>query len=81
MKPRFLTVLAVMATLGFGTWVLQTPHTLREILLASAAWVLGFWVAAGINGSARNEPGDPDEEWDEDEDWEDEEEEWDGDED
>jgi hypothetical protein len=83
-KPRFLTLLAIAATLGFGAWVLKTPHTLHEVLLACVAWVLGFWVAAGINISARDASTDDEEEWDEEE-WdegegdEDDEAEWDED--
>ena len=52
MKPRWLGLLAGLASLGFGWWLLDQPHTSRELFLCMVAWVLGFWVATGIRGSA-----------------------------
>ncbi len=51
MKPRILGLLAGLASLGFGWWLLDQPHTSRELLLCMVAWVLGFWVATGIRGN------------------------------
>lgn len=52
MKPRILAVLAGLASLAFAWWLLQGPHTSRELFLCMIAWVLGFWVASGVRGSA-----------------------------
>ena len=52
MKSRLLGLLAGLASLGFGWWLLDQPHTSRELFLCMVAWVLGFWVAAGIRGSS-----------------------------
>ena len=52
MKPRLLGILAGLASLGFGAWLLDEPHTSRELFLCMVAWVLGFWVASGIQRSA-----------------------------
>lgn len=48
MKRPLLVLLAIGATAAFGTWLVRTPNTQREILLACAGWVLGFWAAAAI---------------------------------
>ena len=66
--------MALAATAGFGAWLVRTPNTQREILLACAGWVLGFWAAAAIAARRRTSPDDDEasDEWDEDEDeWED----------
>jgi len=82
LKRPFLALLALAATAGFGAWLVRTPNTQREILLACAGWVLGFWAAAAIAGRRRSSPDEDDapDEWDEEE-WEDDEEDpddWDG---
>ena len=59
MKPRLLGVLAGLASLGFGWWLLDQPHTSRELFLSMLAWVLGFWVASGIRASAAGSEPDP----------------------
>lgn len=70
MKPRFLGVLAALASAGFGWWLVRGPHTSRELLLVMVAWVLGFWVATGIRsprqpaGEEWVEEDDEDEEYD-----------------
>ncbi len=51
MKPRYLGILAGLASLAFGYWLLEQPHSSRELFLSMIAWVLGFWVATGIRGS------------------------------
>lgn len=51
MKPRYLGILAGLASLAFGYWLLEQPHSSRELFLCMIAWVLGFWVATGIRGS------------------------------
>ena len=61
MKPRLLGVLAGLASLGFAWWLLEQPHTSRELFLCMVAWVLGFWVATGIRG------GGPADDWEEEE--------------
>jgi hypothetical protein len=61
-KPRLLGLLAGLASLGFGWWLLDQPHTSRELFLCMVAWVLGFWVAAGIRGSGHAS----DEDWEDD---------------
>ena len=91
MKRPFLVLLALAATVGFGTWLVRTPHALHEILTACGAWVLGFWLASAIQSPERRrrrrrrrEIEEADEEWDEedgeeeepDEDWDDDEDEW-----
>lgn len=45
-----LGLLAGLASLGFGWWLIAQPHSSREIFLCMVAWVLGFWVASGIRG-------------------------------
>ncbi len=66
MKRPFLILLALAATGGFGYWLVTTPHTQREILLACAGWVLGFWVAAAIQMRPRRaHRGDDFGDWDE----------------
>jgi hypothetical protein len=50
-KPRILGLLAGAASLGFGWWLLDQPHTSRELFLCMVAWVLGFWVATGLRGT------------------------------
>ena len=70
MKPRVLGLLAGLASVGFGWWLIDEPHTSRELWLCMVAWVLGFWVATGIRGSVP-EAGDDngeEEEGEEDED-------------
>ena len=87
MKRPFLVLLAVLASVGFGVWLVRTPHSLREILTACGAWVLGFWVAAALQARGRRLDPDDEESWDdegvedddeedawEDEDWEEEDE-------
>lgn len=66
MKPRYLGLLAGLASLGFGWWLLAQPHSSRELFLCMIAWVLGFWVATGIRRSLP-EVEEPEDEWDEDE--------------
>ncbi len=61
MKPRLLGILAGLASLGFGWWLLDQPHTSRELFLSMVAWVLGFWVASGIRTSGAAEADGPDE--------------------
>ncbi len=88
MKRPFLVLLSLAATGGFGWWLVRTPNTQREILLACAGWVLGFWVAAAIQSRRRkrdskdewedgHDEADLDDEdeagWEDGEDWEDEE--------
>jgi hypothetical protein len=86
-KRPFLVLMSIAATGGFGYWLVRTPNTQREILLACAGWVLGFWVAAAIQGRrrARDEMGD-EAQYDDDfaadgedaeADWDDEDEDWD----
>ena len=65
-KPRFLAFLAVLASLGFGYWLIATPHSSRDIFLCMVAWVLGFWVATGIRSSPSVEDRESDDEY-----WED----------
>lgn len=78
MKRPFLVLLSLAASAGFATWLVRTPHELREILLACAAWVLGFWVAAAIQSRgprrkpARNADDVGEDEHEQEEDWEDE---------
>jgi hypothetical protein len=67
-KPRILGLLAGLASLGFGWWLLDQPHTSRELFLCMVAWVLGFWVATGLRGSFPLENGGEDDLGDEDED-------------
>ena len=62
MKPRILGLVAGLASLGFGWWLLAEPHTSRELFLCMVAWVLGFWVASGIRGSAVEDDDYEDEE-------------------
>ena len=62
MKPRILAFVAGLASLGFAWWLLDGPHTSRELFLCMVAWVLGFWVAAGIRRSAAPDAGEED--WD-----------------
>lgn len=62
MKPRLLGLLAGLASLGFGYWLVDRPHTSRELLLCAVAWVLGFWVATGIRTAA----GYDEEDWEDD---------------
>lgn len=82
MKRPFLVLLSIAATIAFGAWLVRTPNTQREILLACAGWVLGFWVAAAIQSRRRARGATADEdpaedewdEWDEsepDEEWDD----------
>ena len=73
MKPRWLGLLAGLASLGFGWWLLDQPHTSRELFLCMVAWVLGFWVASGLRGGDSGDleddsafEGDGDEEEDDD---------------
>ncbi len=66
MKRPFLILLAIAATGGFGYWLVTTPNTLREILLACAGWVLGFWVAAAIQGRRHRRTDHEEDEWPED---------------
>ena len=61
MKPRLLGLLAGLASLGFGWWLIAQPHSSREIFLCMVAWVLGFWVASGIRGQPLLEDPDEDE--------------------
>ena len=69
MKPRLLGLLAGLASLGFGWWLLDQPHTSRELFLCMVAWVLGFWVASGLRGGASGDlEDDPDFAGDEEED-------------
>ncbi len=68
MKRPFLILLSLFATGGFGAWLVRTPNTQREILLACAGWVLGFWVAAAIQSRRRAVAGREDavdDEWEE----------------
>ena len=67
MKPRLLAVAAVLASLGFAWWLLDQPHTSRELFLCMVAWVLGFWVASGIQRSASPPDEEGEEDWEEDE--------------
>jgi len=68
-----LGALAVLASIGFGWWLIEEPHSSRELLLAMVAWVLGFWVAAGVRPPAGRverhleEGGEGDDDWDEEE--------------
>jgi hypothetical protein len=71
-KPRYLGILAGLASIAFGYWLLEQPHSSRELFLCMIAWVLGFWVATGIRGSRPVEYDDYDEEEDEEEGEEDE---------
>lgn len=73
MKPRFLGLLAVLASLGFGAWLIDQPHSSRELLLVMVGWVLGFWVATGLRadhglyfGQDQDEDEDYDQDYDED---------------
>lgn len=61
MKPRWLGLLAGLASIGFGWWLLAQPHSSRELFLCMVAWVLGFWVATGIRGRPGPEAADFDE--------------------
>lgn len=71
MKPRWLAFVAALASLGFAYWLVDRPHTSRELFVAMVAWVLGFWVATGIRrAESRSDEGDWDEEGEDD--WEDE---------
>lgn len=65
MKPRILAFAAGLASLGFAWWLLDSPHTSRELLLCMVAWVLGFWFASGLRGSAA--PDAEGEDWEEEE--------------
>jgi len=67
LKPRLLVVAAVLASFGFGWWLLDQPHTSRELFLSMVAWVLGFWVASGIQRSVSPPDEEAEEEWEEDE--------------
>lgn len=58
MKRPFLVLMSLAATGGFGWWLVRTPNTQREILLACAGWVLGFWVAAAIQSRRRARTND-----------------------
>ena len=64
MKPRILAFLAAFASLGFAWWLLDRPHTSRELFLCMVSWVLGFWVASGIRRSVEPEDADAYEEED-----------------
>jgi hypothetical protein len=90
MKRPFLVLLALLASVGFGAWLVRTPHELREILTACLAWVLGFWLAAAIQARRRRpkparrkrsrEVGEDQDEDDTEDEWDDsseDEEEWD----
>ncbi len=66
MKPRLLAFLAVIASLGFGYWLIATPHSSRDIFLCMVAWVLGFWVATGIRSSQAVEDPESDDYWEDD---------------
>lgn len=86
MKPRFLVVLSVAVTIGFGYWLAESSRDDREVWISIGAWILGFWFASSILGvsHARSDSGsgDADEEYDEEyDDEEDDEEEVEGDED
>jgi len=67
-KPRFLAFLAVLGSLGFGYWLIRTPHSSRELFLCMLAWILGFWVATGIRSSRANPDPDFDDDWQDDDD-------------
>ncbi len=67
-KPRFLAFLAFVASLGFGYWLIEAPHSSRELYLCLVAWVLGFWMATGIRRSQAVGDPDGDDDWEEDED-------------
>ncbi len=71
-KSRFLAFLAVVASLGFGYFLIEEPHSSRELLLCGIAWILGFWVATGIRSSRAIEDPDDDDSWEYEEDDEDE---------
>ena len=49
----FRILLALAATGALGAWLVRTPRTTDEILIACAGWVLGFWVAASLLGFRR----------------------------
>jgi hypothetical protein len=66
-KPRLLGLLAGLASIGFAAWLLETPHSSRELFLCMVAWVLGFWVASGLRPRPLDDPED-EEEWDDEED-------------
>ncbi len=67
-KPRFLAFLAVVASLGFGYWLIEEPHSSRELFLCGTAWILGFWVATGIRSSRAALDLEDDDSWEYDED-------------
>ena len=66
-------ILAGLTSILFAWWLIDQPHTSRELFLSMVAWVLGFWVASGLRRSAaaREDPI-ADEQDEEDEDWEEE---------
>ena len=56
MKPSYLTVIALIATLAAGYALIEYAESDREIWIAIGAWLLGFWFASGVNGVRSPEP-------------------------
>jgi hypothetical protein len=61
-KPGYLTWLAAFASAAFAYWLLHDQASEREVWLVAVAWLLGFWLASGLNSALHQEL---DEEWDE----------------
>jgi len=74
-KPSYLTVIAILASLAAGYALIEHAANDREIWIAIGAWLLGFWFASGINGarnSAIDEAEDEEDDYDEEEEEDDE---------
>lgn len=57
MKPGLRIAFAILGTVGFGSWLVGYGGGDREIWIAIAGWLLGFWLASGIGAAERAHAG------------------------